>query len=228
MIQFVNVSKVYDGNRVALRDVNVFIDRGEFVFLVGPSGAGKSTFSRLIYRELTPTQGTVIVNGINVTRLRRREVPYLRRGIGIVFQDFKLLSGKTVAENVAFCMRVIGADAASIRKRVPQVLEWVGLADKSDAFPHELSGGEQQRVAIARAIVNRPRLILADEPTGNLDPETAWEIMNLLVEIHRMGATILVATHAKTIVDAMGRRVIALQQGRIVRDDLRGVYDDAN
>ena len=221
------MSKVYGQNTVALLDVNVYIGPGEFVFLVGPSGAGKSTFTRLIYREELPTRGAVVVDGINVPRLRRRDVPFLRRRIGVVFQDFKLLPNKTVFENVAFAMIVTGASLRQVRKRVPEVLELVGLADKQQAYPHELSGGEQQRVAVARAIVNNPSILVADEPTGNLDPDTAWGIMELLLEINRRGTTTLVATHARHIVDALGRRVVALREGRVVRDQLQGVYGDA-
>ncbi|HEX6988763.1 MAG TPA: cell division ATP-binding protein FtsE [Bacillota bacterium] len=223
MIEFVNVSKVY-GETVALLDVSCYIDAGEFVFLVGPSGAGKSTFTRLIYREEVPTRGMVVVDGVNVGRLRRREVPFLRRRMGIVFQDYKLLPDKTVYENVAFAMLVTGATPRRIGQRVPQVLDLVGLGDRHRAYPHQLSGGEQQRAAVARAIANEPRLLLADEPTGNLDPDTAWGIMELLSEINRIGTTVVVATHAQHIVDAMGRRVIALRGGQIVRDQLQGVY----
>lgn len=228
MIEFVNVSKIYGNSTVALQGVSTFIQRGEFVFLVGPSGAGKSTFTRLIYREETATEGVVLFEDRNVARLRRREVPYLRRKIGVVFQDFRLLPDRTVYENVAFAMLVTGATSKEIRRRVPEVLELVGLHGKADAFPHELSGGEQQRTAVARAVVNYPQVILADEPTGNLDPDTAWEIIKLLIDINRLGATVVVATHAKEIVDALGRRVLALQGGRLVRDDLRGVYGDVN
>lgn len=223
MIEFVNVSKVY-GETVALLDVNCFIDAAEFVFLVGPSGAGKSTFTRLIYREEVPTRGAVVVDGINVGRIRRREVPFLRRRMGIVFQDFKLLPDKTIYENVAFAMLVTGATPRRISRRVPEVLELVGLGDRHRAYPHQLSGGEQQRAAVARAIANEPKILLADEPTGNLDPETAWGIMELLLEINRMGTTMVIATHAQQIVDAVGRRVIALRDGQIVRDQLQGVY----
>lgn len=228
MIEFVNVSKIYDNSTVALQDINTFIDRGEFVFLVGPSGAGKSTFTRLIYREEVPTEGAVLFEGKNIARLRRRDVPFLRRKIGVVFQDFRLLSDRTVYENVAFAMIVTGASSREIRKRVPEVLELVGLRDKANCFPHQLSGGEQQRAAVARAVVNYPHVILADEPTGNLDPDTSWEIIKLLLDINRLGATVVVATHAKEIVDALGRRVLALRGGRLVRDDLRGVYGDVN
>src|SRR5690606_24238227 len=191
---------------------------------VGPSGAGKSTFTRLIYREEVPTRGAVIVDGTNVSRIRRREVPYLRRRMGIVFQDFKLLPDKTVYENVAFAMLVTGAPPRRISRRVPEVLELVGLGDRQRAYPHQLSGGEQQRAAVARAIANEPRILLADEPTGNLDPETAWGIVELLLEINRLGTTMVIATHAQQIVDAVGRRVIALRDGQIVRDQLQGVY----
>lgn len=227
LIELVNVSKVYGNDHVALLDVNAHVDIGEFVFLVGPSGAGKSTFIRLIYREELPSRGHVIVEGVNLSRLRRRQIPFLRRRIGVVFQDFKLLPDKTVAENIIFAMLVTGATAREIRRRVPEVLELVGLAGKHDAYPNEMSGGEQQRAAVARAIANKPTILLADEPTGNLDPDTAWDITNLLIDINRLGATVVVATHAHHIVDAVGRRVIALRDGQIVRDQLQGAYGDA-
>ncbi|HEY8449789.1 MAG TPA: cell division ATP-binding protein FtsE [Bacillota bacterium] len=228
MIEFVNVTKIYNNATVALDRVSAFIDRGEFVFLVGPSGAGKSTFTRLIYREEVPTEGAVLLDDVNVARMRRRDIPYLRRRVGVVFQDFKLLPDRTVYENVAFAMIVTGASTRQIRRRVPEVLELVGLSDKARAFPGELSGGEQQRAAIARAVVNHPQIVIADEPTGNLDPDTAWGIIDLFLEINRLGATVVVATHAKSIVDALGQRVLALRGGRLVRDELRGVYGDVN
>ncbi|PZN09444.1 MULTISPECIES: cell division ATP-binding protein FtsE [Thermaerobacter] len=227
MIEFINVSKVYPNGVTALEDVSLHVERGEFVFLVGPSGAGKSTLVRLIYREETPTQGVVMVDGLNVGRLRRRDVPFLRRQMGVVFQDFKLLPNRTAYENVAFAMFVTGHTPRQIRRRVPEVLELVGLRDKAGALPSELSGGEQQRVAVARAVVNHPKILLADEPTGNLDPETAWGIMELLVEINRRGTTVLVATHAQTIVNALKRRVVRLEGGRIAADHAQGVYERA-
>lgn len=223
MIRLDGVTKVY-GKQAALKDVNVEIKRGEFVFLVGPSGAGKSTFTRLLYREERPTFGEVWVDGKNLNLLRPRQIPFLRRRIGVVFQDFKLLPNKTVFDNVAFALLVTEASRREIARRVPAVLEVVGLADKAGAYPHQLSGGEQQRVALARAIVNNPLLLIADEPTGNLDPRTALEIMGLLVEINRRGTTVLVATHAEHIVNTFRRRVIALRDGCIVRDEERGRY----
>lgn len=227
LIELVNVSKVYENDTVALVDANAIIQPGEFVFLVGPSGAGKSTLMRLLYREETPTRGMVMVGNVNVARLRRRQVPFLRRRIGIVFQDFRLLPQRTVEENVAFALWATEAHPRFIRRRVPEVLELVGLADKGQNRPHELSGGEQQRVALARALVNWPPLLLCDEPTGNLDPETAWDIMDLLQDINDRGTTVVVATHAKSIVDRLNKRVIALRDGRIVRDEERGIYSDA-
>ncbi|ABZ83307.1 cell division ATP-binding protein [Heliomicrobium modesticaldum Ice1] len=225
MIQMFNVSKTYANGVQALVDVNVRIQKGSFVFLVGPSGAGKSTFIKLIFREEVPTRGQILFDGRSLVRMRESEVPYLRRQIGVVFQDFRLLPNKSVYDNVAFAMEIVEASSKRIRQRVPQVLEMVGLGKKSDLLPNQLSGGEQQRVSIARAIVNDPMLIIADEPTGNLDPETAQEIMNLLLEINRRGTTIIMATHAKDIVDSMRKRVIAIEGGRIVRDEERGSYE---
>ncbi|MGB9885794.1 MAG: cell division ATP-binding protein FtsE [Moorellales bacterium] len=222
MIKLYNVTKVYPGGIQALLDVNLHIEKGEFVFLMGPSGAGKSTLLRLILREELPTRGQVLVAGRSVTRLKPREIPGLRRSIGMVFQDFRLLEDRTVYENVAFALEVLEYSREEIRRRVPALLEMVGLADRARAFPRQLSGGEQQRVAIARAIANNPPLILADEPTGNLDAKTAWEIMNLLDKINKRGATVLVATHNREIVAAMQRRVITLERGRVVQDQPRG------
>ncbi len=224
MIEFYDVYKTYANGTSALRGVSATIPKGEFVFVVGPSGAGKSTMVRLVYREELPTTGYVFVNGMNLVKLRPNAVPYLRRNIGIVFQDFKLLPRKTSFENVAFAMRVIGASPREIARRVPATLELVGLRDKADAYPSELSGGEQQRAALARAIVNHPVVLLADEPTGNLDPATSWGIVQLLLEINRRGTTVVMATHAKTIVDAARRRVIALDRGYVVRDRQRSEY----
>lgn len=225
MIRLEHVSKVYKtSTRPALEDVSVEIDKGEFVFLIGASGSGKSTFLRLLLREEVPTKGRVYVANFDVVRMARRRVPRLRQSIGCVFQDFRLLHNKTVAENVAFALEVIGKPRNTIRKVVPEVLELVGLEGKANRMPHELSGGEQQRVAIARAFVNRPLMLLADEPTGNLDPDTSQDIMLLLERINRTGTTVLMATHDHSIVDSMRRRVVELSLGQVVRDDSRGVY----
>ena len=222
MIVFDNVTKYYKSN-VGLEKVSVHINKGDFVFLVGPSGAGKSTFIKLILKEIDATSGSIKVRGREVTTMSNRQVPILRRNIGIVFQDFRLLPKKTVYEIVAFAMEIIHQPKSLIKKYVPQVLSMVGIASKANKYPDELSAGEQQRVAIARAIVNRPRILIADEPTGNLDPDTAWEIMQLLDQINKRGTTILMVTHAKDIVDKMGKRVIAIEKGRIVRDEF-GLY----
>lgn len=222
MIQMYNVSKIYDKDIKALNDVTLHIPKGEFAFLVGESGAGKTTLIKLICREELPTRGQVLFNGKNVTRYKKREIPLLRRRIGMVFQDFRLLSQKTVFENVAFALQIAGVGRREIRRIVPPVLKTVGLEDKSEMLPAQLSGGEQQRVCIARAIVNRPPLIIADEPTGNLDPDTSWEIMKLFLDINRRGTTVLIATHAWDIVDTMKRRVITLSGGRLVQDGERG------
>lgn len=222
MIEFNNVTKYYKSN-AALENVTVKINEGDFVFLVGPSGAGKSTFIKLILKEIEADQGTIMVRGENVTKMPARLIPRLRRNIGIVFQDFRLLPRKTVYENVAFAMEIVHRKRKLIRQQVPQVLSMMGIAGKAHKYPDELSAGEQQRVAIARAIVNRPRILIADEPTGNLDPDTAWEIMQLLDMINQRGTTILMVTHAKDIVDRMERRVIAIENGRIVRDEF-GMY----
>jgi cell division transport system ATP-binding protein len=225
VIRLEHVSKVYKtSTRPALEDVSVDVDKGEFVFLIGASGSGKSTFLRLLLREEVPTRGRVYVANFDVARMARRRVPRLRQSIGCVFQDFRLLNNKTVAENVAFALEVIGKPRNTIRKVVPEVLELVGLEGKSARMPHELSGGEQQRVAIARAFVNRPLMLLADEPTGNLDPDTSQDIMLLLERINRTGTTVLMATHDHSIVDSMRRRVVELDLGQVVRDDARGVY----
>lgn len=225
MISMRNVSKVYVPNKPpALDDCNVDIEAGEFVFLVGHSGSGKSTFIRLLLRELTPTRGQIMVAGKDLMKLKNSKVPYLRRNIGCVFQDFKLLPNKTTSENVAFALEVIGRSKHVVRTQVPEVLRLVGLEDKMNNYPDELSGGEQQRVSIARAFVNRPPLLLADEPTGNLDPATSLGIMSLLNRINKTGTTVLVATHDREMVDSMRRRVIALEGGKVVRDQDRGVY----
>jgi cell division transport system ATP-binding protein len=224
MIQLINVSKIYPNGARALVDVNLKIGKGDFVFLVGPSGAGKSTLIKLFYRDEIPTRGQVHINSKNLVRMKEREVPYLRRNIGVIFQDFKLLPNKTAHENVAFALEVIGVSRNEIRIRTRATLELVGLASKENAYPHELSGGEQQRVCVARAIINNPALLVADEPTGNLDPETAWEIMDLLYNINKRGTTIVMATHAKAIVNKMQKRVIAIENGRVARDEEKGGY----
>ncbi len=218
MIEFINVEKTYDQGNKALNGVNMQIEDGEFCFLVGASGSGKTTISKLITGELKPTAGTVHVNGYSLERIRKREIPYMRRTVGVVFQDFRLISKMTVYENVAYAMRVIGAKEKEIKERVPYVLELVGLADKAKRHPNEMSGGEQQRLAIARALVNNPSTIIADEPTGNLDPERSFEIMALLKEINNLGTTVLVVTHAQDLVELFGERVIAIDEGVIVRD----------
>ena len=223
MIRLEHVSKHYDDHS-ALRDVSIDIDDGDFVFLVGPSGAGKSTFIKLISKEIEPDDGKIFVDGKDVTRLSNRRIPELRRNMGMVFQDFRLLPNKTVFENVAFALEVVHCTRRTINRQVPQVLALMGIEDRKDAFPDDLAGGEQQRVAIARAIVNNPKLLIADEPTGNLDPDTAWEIMELLEQINRRGTTIVMVTHAKDIVNRMNKRVVAIDRGRIVRDSRGGVY----
>jgi cell division transport system ATP-binding protein len=225
MIVFENVTKTYDGDVVGMQDASFHIEKGEFVFLVGPSGSGKSTLIKLVLKELEPTQGRILVAGRNLQTLRRSKIPLLRRNIGCVFQDFKLLPNKTVYENVAYALEVVGEHHRSIRRKVPEILNLVGLADKTDSLPHEISGGEQQRVSVARAFVNHPPLLLADEPTGNIDPETSIGIMQLLMRINRTGTTVVIATHDRDMVDRLRRRVIALDVGRLVRDDRRGVYD---
>ena len=225
MIRLDRVTKVYKtSTRPALDRVSAEIERGEFVFLIGPSGSGKSTFLRLLLREDVPTRGTITVNDLNVAKLPRRRVPRLRQRIGCVFQDFRLLPNKSVGENVAFALEVIGKPADTIRKVVPEVLDLVGLDGKAERMPNELSGGEQQRVAIARAFVNRPKILIADEPTGNLDPNTSVGIMRLLDRINRTGTTIVMATHDDEIVDQMRKRVVELADGHVVRDQARGVY----
>lgn len=225
MIEFKNVTKTYEDTGVmALSDVSFFIDKGEFVFLVGPSGAGKSTLTKLIINEEKANEGEIRVNGFDLGSLPKKRVPYLRRSIGMVFQDFRLLPNKTVFENVAFAMQVIGASRGEIRRSVPNVLSLVGLAHKAKMKPGQLSGGEQQRVSLARALVNKPPVIIADEPTGNLDPDTACEIMQLLTEINKRGTTMIVATHAKNFVDDMHKRVLAIEDGRLVRDEKEGTY----
>lgn len=225
MIKMQNVTMIYNGAiKPALEDITVDIKRGEFVFLVGPSGSGKSTFVRLLLREILPTKGDIFVAGQDVVRLRSWRIPYLRRTIGCVFQDFKLLPNKTAYENVAFTLEVIGRSKRLIRTQVPEVLKLVGLSEKLESYPDELSGGEQQRVSIARAFVNRPPLLLADEPTGNLDPATSMDLMHLLNRINQTGTTVLMATHDRELVNRVRKRVIALEEGRLIRDQQRGVY----
>ncbi len=222
MIEFIDVVKSYTVGNTALRGVSMQIEDGEFAFLVGPSGSGKSTILKLITGELKPTSGSVHVNGYSLERIRRREIPYLRRTVGVVFQDFRLIHTKTVYDNVAFAMRVIGAREREIRERVPYVLELVGLDNKSRRHPQELSGGEQQRLAIARALVNNPSTIIADEPTGNLDPARSLEIMTLLQEINNLGTTVLVVTHEMDLVERFAKRVIAIDEGLVISDGLDG------
>ena len=225
MIRLREVTKVYEGGTVAVRDISLDIQKGDFAFLVGPSGSGKSTLVRLLLRQETVTRGTIWVAGKDITQLPAWKVPFLRRSVGTVFQDFKLLPNKTVGENVAFALEVLGRPRSVIAPQVDQVLELVGLSDKVDRYPRQLSGGEQQRVSIARAFVNRPPILLADEPTGNLDPGTSVGIMRLLDRINRSGATVVMATHDHAIVDAMQRRVIQLEDGRVIRDQRSGRYE---
>lgn len=224
MLEMIDVSKIYPGGSVALQDINVRIGQGEFVFIVGPSGAGKSTFFKMLFREVLPSSGKVIVNGHDLVKMTDKEIPYFRRQLGIVFQDYRLLPDRTVYDNVAFAMQVIETPYRKIKRRVNDVLDLVGLRKRAHAYPTELSGGEQQRIAIARAIVNDPILLIADEPTGNLDPETSWEIMDIFREVNKSGTTIVMATHDREIVDEMEKRVIAIEHGHIVRDDAKGVY----
>ena len=224
MLIMSDVSKVYPGGSTALQNVNVHIEPGEFVFVVGPSGAGKSTFIKMLFREVLPTTGSIFVNGVDILSLTPKEIPFMRRQLGIIFQDYRLLPDRTVYENVAFAMQVIEAPHRKIKRQVMNVLDLVGLRHRANAYPNELSGGEQQRIAIARAIVNDPVFVIADEPTGNLDPETSWDIMEIFKEINSAGTTIVMATHDKDVVDAMGKRVIAIEQGRIVRDEKEGAY----
>lgn len=224
MIEFKNVSKKYGTGTLAVDNANFTIEKGEFAFLIGNSGSGKSTIIKMMLKEEEPSAGNIFINGRDITKIKPSKVPYLRRSMGIVFQDFRLLPDKTVYENVAFAMYVVRASQKHIRRQVPMVLSLVGLSQKAKMYPNELSGGEQQRVALARAIVNNPSMLIADEPTGNLDPNTAWDIMELLNDINLRGTTVVVATHAKDIVDKMNRRVIRIEHGNIVRDE-KGGYD---
>ena len=224
MIEFINLVKKYDHGVTAIDNVNLKIDKGEFAFLVGPSGSGKSTFLRLLIKEEEPTSGKIIVDGKDITRLKKKDIPFLRRKIGFVFQDFRLLYDRTVEENIVLALRVIEAPEKEIKAQLKSVLQMVGLVGKEKYFPNQLSGGEQQRVALARALATKPPIIIADEPTGNLDPITAEEIFKTLLEINSRGTTILVVTHAKDIVDSLNKRVIALDHGKVIKDEARGVY----
>ncbi|MBM3702200.1 MAG: cell division ATP-binding protein FtsE [Actinobacteria bacterium] len=226
MIEFKNISKIYEDNTVALKKINLVIRKGEFLFLVGPSGSGKSTFIKLLIKEIDESNGNIYIAGRNISNLKSSRIPQLRRNIGCVFQDYKLLPNRTVFENVAFALEVIGKPAYEIKIRVPQVLKLVGLYSKLNSYPHQLSAGEQQRVSIARAFVNRPPILLADEPTGNLDPGTSEGIMKILSRINLIGTTVLMATHDRNIVNSMRRRVVELEEGEIIRDQKRGVYGD--
>ncbi|WP_316570435.1 cell division ATP-binding protein FtsE [Neobacillus sp. YIM B06451] len=224
MIEMQNVYKKYPNGVTAVSGIDVRINQGEFVYVVGPSGAGKSTFIKMMYREEVPTSGTILINGVNIAKLKSKRVPIFRRNLGVVFQDFKLLNMKTVYENVAFALEVIEEHPKYIKKRVMEVLDLVNLKHKARMMPNELSGGEQQRVSIARSIVNSPKVVIADEPTGNLDPDTSWEIMKIFEEINTRGTTIVMATHNREIVNTIRHRVIAIEEGRIVRDELKGDY----
>lgn len=224
MIKIQDVTKVYENNAKGVDNISLQIDKNEFAFIVGSSGHGKSTLIKLMLKEIEPTSGEIIINNTNLAHLSRKDLPYFRRRMGVVFQDFRLLPNKTVYENVAFAMQIVEATNRDIRRSVPAVLALVGLQKKARAYPNQLSGGEQQRTALARAIVNRPPLLLADEPTGNLDPDTAWEIMSILQDINNYGTTVVVATHAKDIVDVMKKRVITLRNGTVLRDIEKGGY----
>ncbi|NLJ78863.1 MAG: cell division ATP-binding protein FtsE [Tissierellia bacterium] len=225
MIRFIDITKVYKNGVKALSNVDLNIGKGEFVFIVGASGAGKSTLIKLLLKEIEPTEGSIYLNGEDITQVRGRRVPHIRRNVGTVFQDFRLLPNRTVYENVSFALEIIGASRRDISRKVPSALNMVGLGSKAYCYPDELSGGEHQRVAISRAIVNNPPILIADEPTGNLDPDTSWDIMDVLLDINRRGTTVLMATHAREIVNTMKQRVVAIEAGRIIRDEQRGVYE---
>ncbi len=226
MVEVENVFVQYQNGVMGINDVSLKIAKGEFAFIVGSSGSGKSTLIKLLLKEIEPTSGKIIVNDENITKYKKRKIPYLRRKMGVVFQDFRLLPNKTVYENVAFAMEIVGASPKDIRRNVPMVLSLVGLQKRAKSYPHQLSGGEQQRTALARAIVNEPPILLADEPTGNLDPDNSWEIMNLLTDINKRNTTVIIATHAKDIVDSMQKRVITLQGGHLIRDIEKGGYSN--
>ena len=226
MIRLIDAEKVYDNGTRALKGVSFTVDDGEFVFLVGPSGSGKSTIIKLMTGEVVPTAGRVMVNGFSMSRIAEKQIPYMRRTIGVIFQDFRLISNKTVRDNLALAMRAVGASPRELKNRIPYVLELVGLADKENSYPDQLSGGEQQRVAIARALVNNPSMIIADEPTGNLDPQRSLEIMMLLERINELGTTMLVVTHEKELVNRFSKRVVAIESGRIISDETGGYYNN--
>lgn len=225
MVELIGVSKVYPNGVIALSNINLSVNKGEFVFVVGSSGAGKSTLIKLLLKEEEPTTGQIIVNGEDISRLKRSKIPHHRRNIGVVFQDFRLLPNKTVYENIEFAMLVAGNPIKDVKKHIYSVLDMVGLVDKASSYPHQLSGGEQQRVSLARAVVNKPLILIADEPTGNLDPDNSWAIMQIINDINRRGTTVLMVTHAKDIVDRMRKRVVTLVKGNIVKDQIKGAYD---
>lgn len=226
LIKLHNITKTYPNNVTALKNISLSIEKGEFVFIIGSSGSGKSTLLKLLLKEIEPSHGEIIINEKNITNLRKKEIPFLRRKLGVVFQDFRLLPNKTVYENVAFAMQIVEATPKEIRRNVPTVLSMVGLAKKARCYPNQLSGGEQQRTALARAIVNNPPILICDEPTGNLDPVTSWEIMKLLKDINDRGTTVIIATHEKDIVDRMKKRVIEIKEGILIRDLQKGGYSD--
>jgi len=226
LIELHNITKIYPNNVTALKNISLSIEKGEFVFIIGSSGSGKSTLLKLLLKEIEPTEGEIIINDKNITHLKKKEIPFLRRKLGVVFQDFRLLPNKTVYENVAFAMQIVEATPKEIRRNVPMVLSMVGLAKKARCYPSQLSGGEQQRTALARAIVNNPPILICDEPTGNLDPLTSWEIMKLLKDINDRGTTVIIATHEKDIVDKMKKRVIEIKEGVLIRDLQKGGYSD--